>query len=93
MRGSPNYYWLDDARAPDFARGVEIHRKPGYDPAELFFDPTDPLVKARAGLHLLRKEIGLRYAMPTTPLQPVLRARHARPAAGHAGRGACAVVQ
>ena len=43
------YYWLDDARAPDFARGVEIHRKPGYDPAELFFDPADRLVKARAG--------------------------------------------
>ena len=34
------YYWLDDARAPDFARLVEIHRKPGYDPAELFFDPA-----------------------------------------------------
>jgi predicted AlkP superfamily pyrophosphatase or phosphodiesterase len=39
------YYWLTDARAPDFAHGVEIHRKPGYDPAELFFDPHDPLVK------------------------------------------------
>src|SRR5262249_16878328 len=32
-------YWLDDARAPDFARTVDIHRKPGYDPCELFFDP------------------------------------------------------
>ena len=40
------YYWLDDARAPDFARGVEIHRKPGYDPAELFFDPADRAAKA-----------------------------------------------
>src|SRR5262245_61103666 len=30
------YYWLDDERAPDFARTVDIHRKPGYDPAELF---------------------------------------------------------
>ena len=44
------YYWLDDARAPDFARGVDIHRKPGYDPAELFFDPADRSAKARAGL-------------------------------------------
>ncbi|MDQ4112171.1 MAG: alkaline phosphatase family protein, partial [Actinomycetota bacterium] len=35
------YYWLDDANAPDFARGVEIHKKPGYDPAELFLDPED----------------------------------------------------
>ena len=33
------YYWLDDSRAPDFARTVDIHRKPGYDPAELFLDP------------------------------------------------------
>ena len=41
------YYWLDDARAPDFARTVEIHRKPGYDPAELFMDPNDPLCEAQ----------------------------------------------
>ena len=33
------YYWLDDARAPDYARTVDIHRKPGYDPVELFLDP------------------------------------------------------
>jgi predicted AlkP superfamily pyrophosphatase or phosphodiesterase len=33
------YYWLDDALAPDFARCVDIHRKPGYDPVELFLDP------------------------------------------------------
>ena len=34
------YYWLDDERAPDFARTVDIHRKPGYDPVELFVDPA-----------------------------------------------------
>src|SRR5262249_5527410 len=34
------YYWLDDAEAPDFARTVDIHRKPGYDPVELFIDPA-----------------------------------------------------
>lgn len=62
------YYWFDDARAPDFARCVEIHRKPGYDPAELFFDPADPWVKARAGLALARKKLGLRYAMDVVPL-------------------------
>ena len=33
------YYWLDDDRAPDYARTVDIHRKPGYDPVELFLDP------------------------------------------------------
>jgi predicted AlkP superfamily pyrophosphatase or phosphodiesterase len=64
------YYWLDDARAPDFARGVEIHRKPGYDPAELFLDPADPLVRLRAAAGLLRKRLGLRYAMNVVPLDP-----------------------
>ncbi len=34
------YWWLDDARAPAFARQVDIHRKPGYDPVELHFDPV-----------------------------------------------------
>ena len=62
------YYWTDDERAPDFARGVDIHRKPGYDPAELFLDPADPRVKLRAGLALARKKAGLRYAMDVVPL-------------------------
>jgi len=62
------YYWLEDARAPDFARGVDIHRKPGYDPAELFFDPADRTAKARAGLSLVRKKVGLRYSMKVVPL-------------------------
>ncbi|WP_207918528.1 alkaline phosphatase family protein [Saccharopolyspora karakumensis] len=61
------YYWLDDARAPDFARGVDIHRKPGYDPAELFLDPADRTVKLRAALGLARKKLGLRYAMNVVP--------------------------
>ncbi|MEB3366374.1 nucleotide pyrophosphatase/phosphodiesterase family protein [Saccharopolyspora mangrovi] len=61
------YYWLDDARAPDFARGVDIHRKPGYDPAELFLDPADRTVKLRAALGLVRKKLGLRYAMNVVP--------------------------
>jgi predicted AlkP superfamily pyrophosphatase or phosphodiesterase len=64
------YYWLDDARAPDFAKQVEIHRKPGYDPAELFMDPEDRLVKARAGAALVRKKIGMRYVMSVVPLDP-----------------------
>jgi predicted AlkP superfamily pyrophosphatase or phosphodiesterase len=73
------YYWLDDAQAPDFAHGVEIHRKPGYDPAELFFDPCDTLVKARAGLNLIRKRVGLRYTMRTAPLDPsCVRGTHGR---------------
>ncbi|MEV7624968.1 nucleotide pyrophosphatase/phosphodiesterase family protein [Actinoplanes sp. NPDC089786] len=69
------YYWLDDARAPDFARLVEIHRKPGYDPAELFFDPAGPgAAKARAGAALLRKKVGLRYLMNVVGLDAGARA-------------------
>jgi predicted AlkP superfamily pyrophosphatase or phosphodiesterase len=63
------YYWLDDARAPDFARLVEIHRKPGYDPAELLFDPADPgRARRRAALALLRKKAGMRYLMDVVGL-------------------------
>jgi predicted AlkP superfamily pyrophosphatase or phosphodiesterase len=73
------YYWLDDARAPDFARGVEIHRKPGYDPAELFFDPEDRLAKPKAAMSLVRKKVGLRYAMSVVPLDPApVRGSHGR---------------
>lgn len=71
------YYWLDDAAAPDFARGVEIHRKPGYDPAELFFDPADRFVKPRAASYLVKKKLGLRYAMSVVPLDPsIVRGSH-----------------
>ncbi|MDP9402763.1 MAG: alkaline phosphatase family protein [Actinomycetota bacterium] len=73
------YYWLDDERAPDFARTVEIHRKPGYDPAELFMDPNDRFVKARAGMALARKTLGFRYTMNVVPLDP-------RPVRGSHGR-------
>ncbi|MFF0459326.1 nucleotide pyrophosphatase/phosphodiesterase family protein [Streptomyces mexicanus] len=73
------YYWLDDARAPDFARLVEIHRKPGYDPAELFMDPLDPYVKVRAATALARKKLGLRYRMAVVPLDPApVRGSHGR---------------
>lgn len=73
------YYWLDDDRAPEFARGVDIHRKPGYDPAELFFDPADRFAKAKAGLGLVRKKLGLRYAMNVVPLDPTwVRGTHGR---------------
>jgi predicted AlkP superfamily pyrophosphatase or phosphodiesterase len=62
------YYWLDDAKAPDYARTVDIHQKPGYDPAELFFDPADKFVKAKAGLSLAKKKLGFRYLMEVVPL-------------------------
>ncbi len=73
------YYWLDDDRAPDFAAVVDIHRKPGYDPAELFFDPNDPAVRLRAAAALARKKLGLRYAMRTVSLDPSqVRGSHGR---------------
>ena len=76
------YYWLDDARAPDFARLVEIHRKPGYDPAELFFDPANPgAAKARAAKALVRKKLGMRYLMSAIGLDAgaaAVRGSHGR---------------
>jgi hypothetical protein len=64
------YYWLDDTRAPDFARCVDIHRKPGYDPVELFTDPSlSPLaLKAKIAWRLLRKKLGFRMLMDLIPL-------------------------
>ncbi|MFD5829062.1 alkaline phosphatase family protein [Lentzea sp. NPDC060358] len=72
------YYWLDDDRAPDFARTVDIHRKPGYDPAELFFD--DPVKgRLKAARALVRKKIGLRYTLDVVPLDPSrVRGSHGR---------------
>lgn len=61
------YFWLDDAKAPDYARAVDIHKKPGYDPVEMFMTS-----KARAGYKLLRKKAGFRYVMDVIPLDATL---------------------
>lgn len=66
------YYWLDDDRAPDFAPTVEIHRKPGYDPAELFMDPDLWAPKLRAATRLLQKKLGFRYVMDVIPTNGTL---------------------
>ena len=66
------YYWLDDAKKPDYAQAVDIHRKPGYDPAELFMDQTNPLIKAKAGYKLARKLLGFRYLMDVISLDATL---------------------
>lgn len=66
------YYWLDDSHAPDFARTVDIHRKPGYDPVELFLDPQIPFSKAKVGLKLLKKKLGFRYLMDVIGLDASL---------------------
>jgi predicted AlkP superfamily pyrophosphatase or phosphodiesterase len=73
------YYWLDDARAPDFARTVDIHRKPGYDPVELFLDPAIPFVRGRILWRLLQKRLGFRMLMDVIPLDASLvRGSHGR---------------
>jgi len=73
------YYWLDDARAPDFARTVDIHRKPGYDPVELFLDPQLKLPKLKIAWRLLQKKLGLRMLMDVIPLDASLvRGSHGR---------------
>ncbi len=65
------YYWLDNAVAPDFARCVDIHRKPGYDPVELFKDPSRGSTP-RMMLKLLQKKLGFRMLMDVIPLDATL---------------------
>lgn len=66
------YYWTDDARAPDYARTVDIHRKPGYDPVELFLDPTLSMPKLRVAGTLAKKMLGFRYLMKVISLDATL---------------------
>ncbi|MBX2871350.1 MAG: alkaline phosphatase family protein [Saprospiraceae bacterium] len=63
------YYWLDDKKAPDFARKVEIHRKPGYDPAEMFLDPDKSFIYPRIAWKVLKKKLGFRMNMDVIPLR------------------------
>jgi predicted AlkP superfamily pyrophosphatase or phosphodiesterase len=73
------YFWLDDRRAPDYARTVDIHRKPGYDPVELFLDPALPLPKVRVAATLAKKKLGFRYLMNVISLDASLvRGSHGR---------------
>lgn len=66
------YYWLDDAKAPDFARTVAIHSKPGFDPVEGFADPKIKFLKGKVGLKVLKKKLGFRYLMDIIPLDASL---------------------
>ena len=76
------YYWLDDARAPDFARTVEIHRKPGYDPVELFLDPAIRMPALTVGWKLARRKLGFRTLLDVIPLDATLvKGSHGRRAA------------
>jgi hypothetical protein len=73
------YYWLEDAVAPDFARAVDIHRKPGYDPVELFLDPEIRFPRIKIGWRLLQKKLGFRMLMDVVPLNArLVKGSHGR---------------
>lgn len=66
------YYWLDDNLAPDFARVVDIHKKPGYDPVELFSNPEITALPVYVAWKLLKKKLGFRMLMDVIPLDATL---------------------
>ena len=66
------YYWMEDKVAPDFARTVDIHRKPGYDPVELFVDPAISLPTAKIAWRLMQKKLGFRMLMDVISLEATL---------------------
>jgi predicted AlkP superfamily pyrophosphatase or phosphodiesterase len=63
------YYWLEDRLAPDFARTVDIHRKPGYDPVELFVDPEIRLPMLATGWRLAKRKLGFRTLLDVISLK------------------------
>ncbi|NOR79799.1 MAG: alkaline phosphatase family protein [Methyloprofundus sp.] len=66
------YYWLDESKAPDFARTVDIHRKPGYDPVELFLDPEIKFPRLKIARRVAQKKMGMRMLMDVIPLDATL---------------------
>jgi predicted AlkP superfamily pyrophosphatase or phosphodiesterase len=73
------YFWMDDRLAPDYARTVDIHRKPGYDPVELFVDPKLPLPQLRIACRLAQKFLGFRYYMDVIGLDAtIVKGSHGR---------------
>jgi predicted AlkP superfamily pyrophosphatase or phosphodiesterase len=63
-------FWLDDRRAPDYARCVAIHHKPGFDPSEMLFDPALRWPKLHAARRLIQKKLGFRTRFDVVPLDP-----------------------
>ena len=73
------YYWNDDGKAPDFARTIDIHRKPGYDPCELFIDPAIAFPKLKIAKFLLKKKLNMRGLLDVIPLDPhLVKGSHGR---------------
>ncbi|WP_425616432.1 alkaline phosphatase family protein [Anatilimnocola sp. NA78] len=77
-------FWLDDRHAPDYAPTIDIHRKPGYDPCEMLFNPKLMWPKGRAALRLAQKKLGFRSLFDIVPLDPTLiRGSHGLPTVDH----------
>jgi predicted AlkP superfamily pyrophosphatase or phosphodiesterase len=75
-------FWPDDKFAPDYARSVAIHHKPGFDPCELFFDPKLAFPKLRSARRLVQKKLGFRTVFDVIPLDArVVRGSHGLTAA------------
>jgi len=75
-------FWLDDRVAPDYARAVAIHHKPGFDPCELFFDPALRFPKLHAARRLAQKKLGFRIVFDVVPLDAsIVRGSHGLSAA------------
>ena len=73
------YYWLDEAKAPDFAHIVDIHKKPGYDPVEMVADPTIKFLMPKVALKLLKKKLGFRMLMDIIPTDAsLIKGSHGR---------------
>ncbi len=66
------YFWMDDAKAPDYARMVDIHKKPGYDPVEMLTNPKDKFVTAKVLWKLFKKKLGFRTVMNIIPVDATL---------------------
>ncbi|MFD2515377.1 alkaline phosphatase family protein [Pontibacter locisalis] len=66
------YFWLNDAKAPDYARMVDIHKKPGYDPVEMFIDPNIKFPLPLVAGKLLKKKLGFRTVLDIIPLDATL---------------------
>jgi predicted AlkP superfamily pyrophosphatase or phosphodiesterase len=66
------YFWLADERAPDYARTVDIHSKPGYDPVELFVDPALAFPRLSVASKLARRKLGFRTLLDVIPLDTSL---------------------
>jgi len=73
------YFWHDDTVAPDYARTVDLFRKPGYDPLELFLDPAlnSGLSMMKLAMAMARDRLGVRSPLEVVSFDAgLLRGAH-----------------